>query len=59
MADLVTVASGALIELGKVYLQGYFQSMRMAGKTEEEINQLYEAEKAQFQQNRPENLPNP
>lgn len=46
-----------LIEFSKMGLQMYFQAARMAGKTEEEIEAMYQQQKAQFDANRPENLP--
>ena len=46
-----------LIELGKLGLQAWFQANRLAGKTEDEIDALYNAEKKEFQANNPDNLP--
>lgn len=44
-----------LIEAGKASLQLYFQLMRMAGKTDEEIDDAYVAAKDEFESH--ENLP--
>jgi hypothetical protein len=46
-----------LVEGAKFGLQAYFTNMKLAGKTEEEINALFAAEYAEFKQKRPENLP--
>lgn len=46
----------AILESGKLILQAYFNFMRQAGKTEEEIELIYQSEKAQFDLNRPEDL---
>ena len=51
-----TLAAG-LIELAKLSLQGYFSAMRQAGKTEDEINQLFEEEYAGFKARHPDDLP--
>lgn len=51
------VIIAGIIELAKMGLSIYFQSMRMAGKTQEEIEAMYEAEKAEFYTNNPDNLP--
>lgn len=56
MADVVSIAVPVLVEAAKAGLQLYFTNMRMAGKTDEEIDQLYQAEKAQAQINKPEQL---
>jgi hypothetical protein len=50
------VITGAF-ELAKLGLQTYFQYMRVAGKTDAEIEQTYQAEKAAFAERSPENLP--
>ena len=54
MSELIIAG---IIELAKMGLSIYFQSMRMAGKSEEEIQSMYEAEKAEFYVNKPEDLP--
>ena len=46
-----------IVELGKLGLQTWMQAMRMAGKTEEEIDQMYEIEKASFLAIHPSTLP--
>lgn len=46
-----------IIELGKLFLSGYFQAMRMAGKTTEEIKLMVDEEYAEFEKNKPEDLP--
>lgn len=55
MSSEVIIAG--IIELAKMGLSIYFQSMRMAGKSEEEIQAMYEVEKAEFYANKPEDLP--
>jgi len=45
-----------LFELGKMGLQFYFQSMRLANKTPEEVAQIYAAEKAKFDASDPSDL---
>lgn len=45
-----------LIEGSKVLLQAYFNFLRQAGKTPEEIDLLYKQEKAQFEMNNPNDL---
>lgn len=47
----------SLIEVAKSLIQGYFTLMRQAGKTEEEIDLIYDAEKEKFEQNKPGDLP--
>lgn len=49
--------SAAIMEGAKLALQVYFLNMRLAGKTAEEINVLFHAEKSKFDANRPEDLP--
>lgn len=46
-----------LLELAKLLLSGYFQAVKLANKTDEEIDQIYQDEKAKFEQNKPSNLP--
>lgn len=46
-----------IVELGKLGLQTWMQAMRMAGKSQEEIDQMYEVEKAIFLANPPSTLP--
>lgn len=52
----VAVITG-IVELGKLGLQAWFQSMRLAGKSEDEISAMYQAEKTEFEANAPPNLP--
>lgn len=56
MALPVGVITG-LIELAKLGLQGWFQALRMAGKTDEEIDVLYNKEKQEFLSHHPDTLP--
>ena len=51
------IAITGLVELGKLLLQGYFQAMRMAGKSAAEVDVMYNAEKTEFQANNPDALP--
>jgi hypothetical protein len=46
-----------IIEAARLALQSYFMQMQLAGKTEEEIEQIYNEEKIKFLANRPEDLP--
>ena len=46
-----------LVELAKLGIQVFFQSLRMAGKTPEEIDMMFQEEKATFLANKPEDLP--
>ena len=55
--DPIIVAS--LLEIGKLGLQAYLQTMELAGKTEAEIEEVYQREKAKFKENKPELLPDP
>jgi len=60
MMSPIALPAGAIlgvIELGKLGLQAYFQAMRMAGKSDEEINRLYQEEKAYFDAHPPDTLP--
>lgn len=52
----VAIIAG-LIELGKIGLQAYFSAMRMAGKSEAEIDEMYQTEKKEFKANPPDTLP--
>lgn len=53
------VIFGGLIELAKILLAGYFQALRIAGKTEEEINALYQEEMNKVRASDPGSLPEP
>ena len=46
-----------ILELAKLGLQTWFQSMRMAGKSEEEVDAMYYNEKAEFEALHPDKLP--
>ena len=46
-----------LVQAAVMGLQMIFTNLKLAGKTDEEIDSLFAAEKLKFQQNRPENLP--
>ena len=46
----------AAIELAKLGLSTYFNAMRMAQKTEQEINEMFEQEKMKFLANDPSKL---
>lgn len=56
-SDNIGVAVVAGIELAKLALQLYFRAMEMAGKTAEEIEILYQSERAYFMVNTPATLP--
>jgi len=51
------IASALIMEGAKLALQVYFLNMRLAGKTVEEIEAVFDVEKAKFDKNRPEYLP--
>lgn len=53
-----TVALG-LIEVAKTLVQAGFTLLAQAGKTDEEMNQIVAEEKAKFERNRPDVLPDP
>lgn len=46
----------ALIELAKLGLNSYFSLMRIAGKSEAEIDAMFLDERTRFKLNAPENL---
>ncbi len=46
-----------MFELAKLSLAAYFQYMRLANKTPEEIETIYAAAKADFEARKPEDLP--
>jgi hypothetical protein len=46
-----------LVEGAKIATQSYFNYMRLAGKTPEEIDAMYEEEKKRFMENDPADLP--
>ena len=45
------------VELAKLALQFYFQYMRVAGKAEEEIEEVYATQKVAFLARNPADLP--
>ena len=49
--------NAALVEIAKLGLQIWFQNMRMAGASEEQLAQLYKDEEEKFKQNKPDYLP--
>lgn len=51
------VAMG-LIELGKLGLQVWFQAARQAGKTKEEMDQMYNSESVRFDSHHPDSWDN-
>ena len=46
-----------LVELAKLGLQAYFLAMQTAGKTQEEIDKIYEQQKEYFIAHPPSTLP--
>lgn len=48
-----------IAQLGTLGIQMFFSWMQQSGKTEEEIEQMYAAEKAKFLARDPKNLPKP
>lgn len=53
--DPVIIA--ALVEMAKLGLNGYFNMMRVAGKTEAEIDAMFLDERTRFKLNPPDSLP--
>jgi hypothetical protein len=51
------VAQQLIFEAAKMILQLYFNYMRLAGKTEEEAQQIYLQEREAFNKNHPSKLP--
>lgn len=49
--------SNMLVQLAVISLQGIFQMMKVAGKSEAEIDQLFWEEKGKFEARKPEDLP--
>lgn len=52
-----TIVIAGLVELAKTSLQAYFQALRLAGKTPEETDVMYQDEKKEFEANAPDTLP--
>ena len=52
------VAMG-LIELGKLGLQVWFQAGRQAGRTKEEMDQMYNSESVRFDSHHPDSWADP
>lgn len=46
-----------LVESAKFGIQSYFSYMRLAGKTEEEMDALYQEERTKMLKSDPNNLP--
>ena len=57
MAVITGAVVVGLIELGKLGLQAYFQAMRLAEKTPEETDKMYQEEKIYFNTHAPDTLP--
>ena len=57
MAAIAPLAITAIVELAKLGLQAYFLAMQTAGKTQEEMDQLYKSQLAYFIANPPSTLP--
>lgn len=51
------VTSALILEGAKLALQLYFTNMKLSGKTEAEIETMFQVEKAKFDQNNPADLP--
>jgi glycogen debranching enzyme len=56
-AALAPLIIAGFFELAKAALQMYLQYMKIAGKTPEEIETVYQEAKAQFLANDPHDLP--
>lgn len=54
---MTPAATALIMEGAKFALQIYFTNAKLAGKTDEEITTMFQAELAQFRKNRPEALP--
>ena len=46
-----------LVQAAVLGLQAVFANLRLAGKTDDQISNIYEMEKAKFDQNHPDLLP--
>ena len=57
VAPAVTIAIAGLTEVAKLGLQIYFASARQAGLTEEQLVELLDSERARFEKNIAEPLP--
>jgi len=57
MVEPVTLVTASAIELAKLGLQLYFASARQAGLTEEQLVELLDSERARFDKNINETLP--
>jgi len=49
--------TGTILEIAKLLLGAYFTYARLNDASEEELNSLFEEEKAKFLQNKPSELP--
>lgn len=56
-SENIGIAVVAGIELAKMALQIYFRAMEMAGKSSEEMEILYQSERAYFVEHQPSTLP--
>jgi hypothetical protein len=59
MSATAAVVTTAMFELAKLSLAAYFEYMRIANKSEEEVDQVYQETKLGFGQRRPYDLPDP
>lgn len=57
-AAMAPLVIGGFFELAKLALQMYLQYMKLAGKAPEEIEVVYQQEKAEFLAKNPAMLPN-
>jgi len=55
MVDPILIASA--MELARLGLSAYLNAMKQAGKTEAEIDEMFEKEKAEFLSKDPSKLP--
>ena len=57
LKNMQTTVIAALIELAKLGLNSYFSIMRLAGKTEAEIDSMFIDERERLKSNNPDVLP--
>ena len=59
MSATAAVVTAGMFELAKISLAAYFEYMRIAQKSEAEVDQVYQEVKLGFAQRRPYDLPDP
>ena len=59
MSATAAAVTAGMFELARISLAAYFEYMRIANKTEAEVDQVYQETKLGFGQRRPYELPDP